>query len=203
MRDVDRALADIADIRSQIASDKMFRGFGPLVIAVTGGLAVLVAFAQASLTGLTSTPMRFVMVWIALAAVSACLIGAEMFACSRRHHGGLADSMTFNAIEQFVPAGLVGAALTYFFFAFTSTNVWMLPGLWQILIALGLFAGRNTLPRRVVLVGAWYLVAGLAVFALASQTQILSPWHMGLPFGGGQLLMAAMLYLAKETRHDG
>ena len=73
----------------------------------------------------------------------------------------------------------------------------MLPGLWQIFVALGLFAAVRCLPRAVMLAGAWYLLAGTAVLILASEDEALSPWLMGLPFGAGQLLMAAALHFAE------
>ena len=47
MRDLDKALADITKIRSQIAQGSMFRGFGPSVIALSGFMALLTAIAQA------------------------------------------------------------------------------------------------------------------------------------------------------------
>ena len=72
----------------------------------------------------------------------------------------------------------------------------MLPGLWKILVSLGIFASARSLPRTVTLGGAWYFVAGFACLLLASQSHALSPWIMGVPFVAGQLLMAAILYLA-------
>src|SRR5260370_41457455 len=38
MRDLDKALADIFAIRSQIAAGTAFRGYGPATVAATGGL---------------------------------------------------------------------------------------------------------------------------------------------------------------------
>ena len=72
----------------------------------------------------------------------------------------------------------------------------MLPGLWQLLVSLGVFASARSLPRTVALAGAWYFVAGFATLLLASSTHALSPWTMGLPFAVGQLFMAAILYFA-------
>jgi uncharacterized membrane protein (DUF485 family) len=86
---------------------------------------------------------------------------------------------------------------------FAPETLWMLPGLWQILVSLGIFASVRSLPRTVALVGAWYFVAGFAVLILASQSHGLSPWTMGLPFAVGQSLMAAILYVASgETDAD-
>ena len=70
----------------------------------------------------------------------------------------------------------------------------MLPGLWQIFYSLGLFAACRSLPRPMRAAAAWYLVAGLASLAFASEANALSPWAMALPFGIGQFLMAALLY---------
>src|SRR2546430_13837008 len=46
MRDLDKALADIFAIRSQIAAGTAFRGYGPATVAATGGLALFTALFQ-------------------------------------------------------------------------------------------------------------------------------------------------------------
>jgi hypothetical protein len=70
----------------------------------------------------------------------------------------------------------------------------MVPGLWQIVFSLGFFASCRSLPRAMYAVGVWYLAAGLVCLAVGSDARPLSPWAMGIPFGIGQLLMAALLY---------
>jgi hypothetical protein len=47
MKDLERALADITAIRSQIARGTQFRGYGPITVAATGLLALLAAASQA------------------------------------------------------------------------------------------------------------------------------------------------------------
>jgi hypothetical protein len=42
-------------------------------------------------------------------------------------------------------------------------------------------------------VGVWYLVCGLVCLTIAGGSHLLSPWEMGIPFGIGQLLVAAVL----------
>lgn len=197
MREIDRALDDITNIRTQLAAGTMFRGFGPIVIAVTGGLAIVTAAAQSIWSAmLAGGPMVFLACWIVTAMVAAGLIGAEMSARSRRHHGGLADAMIWNAIEQFLPAGAAGVAIACVLLNFAPGSHWMLPGLWQMLVALGLFASARSLPRAMAFVGGWYFMAGISVLIIASFSQSLSPWLMGLPFAVGQFLMAAVLHFA-------
>src|SRR5262249_60450268 len=47
MHDLDKALADITEIRSQLARGIEFRGYGPLTVAATGVLALAAAALQA------------------------------------------------------------------------------------------------------------------------------------------------------------
>ncbi len=77
----------------------------------------------------------------------------------------------------------------------------MLPGLWQIFFGLGIFASCRLLPRPTFWVAVFYLGTGLTVLALAGGDNALSPWAMGLPFGAGQLLAAAVLYCTLEREH--
>jgi hypothetical protein len=202
MSDLDKALADILAIRSQIAAGTAFQGYGPTAVAVTGGLALVTAAAQALwLEDPTGQPLTFLAGWIAAAMFSAAIIWIEMLARSRRHHSGLADAMIHNAIEQFLPAGAAGAFLALVLVRFAPETLWMLPGLWQVLVSLGIFASARSLPRTVVVAGAWYLVAGLGVLMLASDGHALSPWTMGLPFAVGQFLIAAILHVASSETH--
>ena len=197
MRDLDKALADIIAIRSQLAAGTAFRGYGPAAVAATGVVALVTAFLQFHwLDDPTHNPIAFFAGWAAAAMLSAVMIWVEMRARLRRHHSGLADAMIYQAIEQFLPAGIAGVLLAAMLWKFAPETLWMLPGLWQILVSLGVFASVRSLPRSVAFAGAWYFVAGFAVLILASQSHALSPWTMGLPFAAGQSLMAAILYFA-------
>jgi hypothetical protein len=192
--DLDKALADIVAIRSQIARDTTFRGLGFATVIATGGIALATAVGQAFWLGdPNSRPVLFFGLWIAAALVAFALIGVEALRRTRRLHAGLADAMVLNAIEVFLPSAGAGACLGLVIARFAPNEVWMLPGLWQVMVGLGLFASSRILPRAVQAVGAWYLLAGLACLALAAETQSLSPWTMGLPFVIGQAALAAIV----------
>lgn len=195
MLDLDKALADITAIRNQIARGAEFRGYGPMTIAATGMLAIVAGIAQtiwlpdpeAAITG-------YLALWIATAALSVVLVGTEMVLRSRRIHRGLADEMIYTATEQFIPAGVAGALVTFVIYRFAPESLWMLPGLWQIIFSLGFFASCRTLPRPMFGAGVWYLVTGLACLAFANDEGAFSPWAMAVPFGIGQFYMAGVLY---------
>ena len=195
MRDLDKALADISAIRNQMARGAEFRGYGPATVGATGVLAVLAALAQ--MVWVPNPAMdtgAYLALWFATATVSVVLIGIEMGARTRRVHSGLADEMIHAATEQFIPAAVAGALLTVVLFRFAPHDLWMLPGLWQILFSLGFLASCRSLPRPLYAIGVWYLSAGLMSLALSSGAYAFSPWIMAVPFGLGQLSMAAILY---------
>jgi hypothetical protein len=103
--------------------------------------------------------------------------------------------MVQSAAEQLLPAAVAGGLLTIVLVHYAPQSLWMLPGLWQIVLSLGVFAACRMLPAPLFAVGVWYLGTGLACLAFASDAHALSPWAMGLPFGVGQLLAAALIYL--------
>jgi hypothetical protein len=196
---LDKALADILAIRNQLAAGTAFQGYGPTAVAATALVALITALLQFLWLGdPTAHPLAFLFGWTAAALVSAALIFVEMRARSLRHHSGLADAMVQQAVEQFLPAGVAGVLLAVMLWKFAPETLWLLPGLWQVLVSLGIFASARSLPRSVALVGAWYFIAGFTVLILGSAHHTLSPWTMGLPFVIGQSLMAALLHIASE-----
>lgn len=196
-RDLDKALADIIAIRSQLAAGTAFAGYGPAAVAATAFVALITAVAQYFwLDDPTGHPLTFLFGWAVAALLSAAMIFSEMIARSRRHHSGLADAMIHQAVEQFLPAAVAGVLLAVMLWKFAPESLWLLPGLWQVLVSLGVFASVRSLPRSVALAAAWYFVAGFVVLLLASHSHMLSPWTMGLPFVIGQSLMATILYFA-------
>jgi hypothetical protein len=193
MLDLDRALDEIRAMRSQIARGTEFRGYGPVALAATGILAVVASLIQAQWIATPLADIRdYLALWIATAALSALIIGIDVLTRTRRIHTGLADEMIRAAIEQMLPALAAGVLLTVTVVRFSPQHIAMLPGLWQILLGLGVFASCRSLPAPLVAVGAWYLFAGLTCTALADLDP-LSPVAMGLPFGVGQLLTAVLI----------
>ncbi len=204
MRDLEKALADISEIRSQMARGTEFRGYGPATLAATGGLALLTAVGQAFwLRHPAEHVGLYIALWGATAAISVMLIGLDMILRSRRIHSGLAQEMIWSAVEQFLPAGVAGGLLTLTLLQYSPDDLWMLPGLWQIVFSLGVFACCRFLPRAIFAVGIWYLLAGLACLVLAQGGDAFSPWAMGVPYGVGQLLVAAILQRNAAGETDG
>jgi hypothetical protein len=195
MKELQQALSEIHSIRNQVARGTEFRGYGPASIAASGILALLVAAVQAQWTAAHGKAdlWSWIAVWAGAAAVSVLLSAIETFARARRMHMGFAREMVQSAVAQFLPAVAVGFLLTVVMVRVAPQDCWMLPGLWQLIFSLGVFASCRFLPRQMFAVGVWYLAAGLFCLAAGSAARALSPWMMGIPFGVGQLLVAAVL----------
>jgi hypothetical protein len=202
LSDLRQALAEINAIRTQVARDTQFRGYGPVSIAASGVLALLVAAIQSYLIKNNHDFGSSLVIWVITAAVVVGLTATETINRARRVHRGLASEMIHSAAEQFLPALVVGVLLTAVLLWAAPAELWMLPGLWQLLFSLGVFASCRFLPRQTVAVGIWYLVAGLTCLVLQSDSKTFSPWSMGIPFGIGQLFVAAVLQFGPEKSSE-
>jgi hypothetical protein len=193
------ALSQIADIRQQVARTATFRGYRAATTAFSGIVAVVTAGVQALWLGPTVTHVdRYLYLWLAAALVSMAVVGTEMTIRVRRAASELQRDLTLAAVEQFVPCLVAGLLLTIVLTQFAPTTVWMLPGLWMILFAMGVYSSRRALPRLAGLVGGFYLLAGLTVLAMERRAG-LRPWTMGSVFGVGQLMAAGLLWYVERS----
>jgi hypothetical protein len=202
MNDLYKALGDISSIRRQMASTTEFRGYGPATLATTSVFAILAAGAQALwLPDSGNHISTYLSIWIVTAVLSAALTGVQMYTRTRRIHSGLSDEMLRMAVVQFLPAAGAGLLLTIVFLRYVPLAIWMLPGLWQVTFSLGVFSSCRFLPRPMIAAGAWYLLTGLSCIAIGGS-RALSPWTMGISYGAGQLLVAAILFFNSEEDED-
>ncbi len=202
-RDLHKALSEIQAIRGQIARGAEFRGYGPATLTATGALATLAALVQSALvTDPLHHVLKYLAIWVATAALSVSIIAVETLARARRLHSGFAYPMIQSAIEAFAPSIVAGLMLTVVLLRSAPGATWMLPGLWQVVFSLGVFASCRFLPRATFITGVWYLGCGLLYLTMGPGERALSPWSMGLPFGLGQVFVAAVLHFDPEPADE-
>ncbi len=196
------ALTQITEIRLQLARTEVFRGYRAMPVAFSGVVALVAGLVQAAtIADPVSQVGAYLSLWIGAAVLSATAAGLEMVVRARTSSSSMTREMTWLALEQFCPSLVAGALLTVVLVRAVPESLWMLPGLWQIVYSLGIFASCRLLPRATFWVAAFYLVTGLAALALARGDAALCPWAMALPFGAGQMLAAAVLYSTLERDH--
>ena len=198
---LDEALAQISEIRQQMARAQVFRGYRSATTAFTALVALAAAGAQARWVPEPTKHLdTYLVVWCAAAILGAAVVGVEMAVRSARSGSSLQRQITLVVVDQFAPSLAAGALVTFVVAQFAPGAGWMMPGLWAVLFSLGLFASRRFMPRGVFLLAGYYLLAGLACLTL-EPAQALSPWTMGGMFGAGQLLTALFLYWTLERGH--
>jgi len=198
--ELEDALARISEIRVQMARTCVFRGYRSVPIALSGGLAFLAgAIQKAVVADPAAHPIPWLELWVGTAVLSVALCAFEMVVRHTRSPSVLERERIRLAVGQFLPAIVAGGLLTVVIMLFADLrSVTLLPGLWSVLMGLGVFASLSLLPRAVLAVGLWYVGAGLAVIVLARGPHALSPLAMSVPFGVGQILGAAVLYFTLE-----
>ena len=203
MHPLDKALGDIHSIRRQVARTTEFRGYGAATLAATGVFAMIAAAAQYLLLPDPANHLgNYLRIWGTTAVVSATLIGMQTLTRTRRMHSDLADEMILMAVEQFLPSVGAGALVSIVLIRFVPGSAWLLPAFWQITFSLGVFASCRFLPRPMAVAGAWYLLTGLTCVGLG-DARALTPWTMGIAYGVGQLIVAAvLLWGSKEDRDE-
>jgi len=197
------ALTQISEIRRQVARTEVFRGYRSMPVAFSGVLALAAAGFQAVWLPEAEKNIRaYLTLWLGAAVISALAAGMEMALRCRKSISSIYRDITWLAVGQFVPCLAAGALVTVVLAVYARDVLWLLPGLWQILFSLGIFASHRLLPRAIFGVALFYMVTGLLCLAFAQGEAALSPWAMGIPFGVGQLYAAAILYWTLERTHE-
>lgn len=187
----------ISTIRTQLAATDRLRGLRAVPIAFSGVLALLAAWAQDLWIADPGAAMgRYLLLWVGAAAISALAAGLELTRRVRESGSRLSIANALVAAQQFSPCLVAGAIVTVFVATRLPEQLWLLPGLWQILFGLGNLAACRLLPGPAIAVGVVYLAAGTVSLWLGDAA--LTPLAMGLPFALGQGLLAALLWWHHE-----
>jgi hypothetical protein len=196
------ALSQIAEIRLQMARTELFRGFRAVPVAFSGLLALFAGVVQATwISDPGEQIAAYLTLWVGAAVISAFAAGFEMLMRARAQGSSLNLEITWLALGQFLPCLVAGGLVTLVLLITSPDTLWILPGIWQILFSLGIFASYRLLPRPTFGVAVFYLASGATCLALARGSTALSPWAMAVPFGVGQLYAAAVLYWTLERVH--
>ncbi len=197
------ALAQIADIRIRMAEAEVFRGYRSVPIAFSGMLAIGAGVVQPYwVSDPANNVLAYCTVWIVVAMLS--IVAAGLAMVLRDRYGGVSQTreVTLFAISQLAPSLVAGALVTGVIVRFAPEAAALLPGLWQVLFSLGLFASYRLLPRAIGVVAFFYLVSGIVVMIVCRGEWALAPCAMGLPFGIGESAAACILYWNLERSHE-
>jgi hypothetical protein len=192
-----QALAQIAEIRDQLARTDVYRGYRSVPVAACGAIGLVAAWFQPDFSG---DPAGFVIYWMTI-AVSAGFVGvSEIVYNYIVHDESAARRRTRRVVGQLLPSLLGGALIALAVLRTNPAFVMFLPGIWSTCFGIGIFASRTYLVRASEWVALYYYAAGAVLLWFAGPVTLTS-WAVGLTFGLGQLMTAAVLYWSLE--HEG
>jgi hypothetical protein len=197
---VSHALGQIAHIHEHLAKVEVYRGFHPQCVLASGLLGVVAAAIQPWLVG--DEPLAFVRYWLMVAAACGTAgVSATVHAYFVRD-GEFARRKTWRVGVQFAPCVAAGLVVTVLVPRLSASAVNLLPGLWEMLFGLGVFAARPYLPRATGWVGLYYLTCGALLLAAAPADLSRAGWAVGGVFAAGQFATAWVLHRNEERAAD-
>lgn len=201
--DLHEALTQISEIREQVARTETFRGYRAAPVAFSGVVACLAAaFQQVLIPEPAANLPAYLGLWIGAALLSMAVTGLAMYWHCQKSTSSLTRPNTILAIGQFLPSVVAGGLVTFVLFQLLPSALWLLPGLWSIFFSLGIFASYRLLPKATFWVGVFYMMGGVLCMVWARGEFEYSAWAMGVPFGVGQFISAAILYWTLERNGD-
>jgi len=135
-----------------------------------------------------------VKLWGGMLLVGSLSILSEAVGRARRQHRTMARAMLASALRTVAPTGFACLVVTAVVLGRAPQFVWVLPGLWQILVGIAAFASYATMPRGIGWPALFYLGAGAMVLALSASRGALDPVLCGAPFIIGHLWIAFLLH---------
>ncbi|HTJ28566.1 MAG TPA: hypothetical protein VMA36_20600 [Candidatus Limnocylindria bacterium] len=201
--DVTRALADLDEVRSRIASVQRVRGLSGAAALASGIGALgsgLVQLAVVPHPSGAEDGARYVAIWIACLAFALAINYGAIAVWLIRHWSARSQAELRTVGMTILPAIVAGGAFTAALLS--RGEIGLLPGIWCTCYALGLLASRSMAPRGFVPVALAFAATGIALL-FAPATNALAWWVMPMTFGLGQLVIAALIArdeFAREVR---
>jgi hypothetical protein len=130
-----------------------------------------------------------------VAGLNVVLIGGVVGAAHLREPDACARRHTRQVVGQFVPCLAAGAAVSLTLPALDPGLVRLLPGIWALLLGLGVFASRPYLARATGWVALFFILSGTALLAFPVNDLTRLGLANGAVFGVGLLAAAVVLHL--------
>jgi len=198
--DVSRAIADLDEVRSRLASVQRFRGLsGPAALA--SGLGALgtgaVQLAVIPHPAGAEDASRYVALWIACLAFALAVNYGAVAVWLVRNWSSRTRTELRTAAFAILPSITAGGVLTAALLA--RGEIGMLPGTWALCYGLGLIAARAMLPRGMIGIALGFAAVGSALL-FSAGANALAWWVMPLTFGFGQIGIATLLLRDEAQR---
>lgn len=193
MTDLERALADIAEVRERLGHVQRFRGYSAIAAAISGAFAMAAGALQALIVPHVRDAHQghlYFALWFACCSASV-LVNYGAIAHWYVNDATARDRWQTTTVGlSMLPALILGAVLS---FAFLHADLYaFLPGVWYGCYGVGLFASRTMVPRAVVPIAAAFMIAGMGLLFVPAAIA-LQWWVLPIGFGAGQLAIGFII----------
>jgi len=192
--EVERALADLAEVRDRLAECQQFKGYSGPAAAASGAIAIVAGIAQFAVVPRPSTladDRTYLLVWFACLAIALALNYGAIGIWYARSGAAQERVRARSAGVTLLPAIVLGAVFSLALIL--HGQIWMLPGVWYASYAVGLYASRSLVPKGALPLAAAFGIAGAVLLLAPDPTFPLSWWIMPLGFGFGQIYIGWLL----------
>ena len=201
--EVERALADLVEVRDRLASVQRFRGYSSRVAALMGVISLVGGAAQAAIVPHPSAiadVRPYLTIWLSCLAAALALYYGNLFTWYARNNGRHARYQSRTVSLSILPALALGAVLSLA--VYLQGVPAMLPGIWYACYGLGLFASRTLLPKGAMYAAAMFGLIGSALLLMPNQWLAMTWWVMAAGFAIGQFWIARLIALETETENQ-
>ena len=180
--EVEDALRQVRAMREAALERSKFRGYSGTARMV-GGIAALAGAVLLDAPWFPRVPLAHLAGWAAVLAAALALNYGALLLWFWRAPGVRRDSLKLMPVLDAMPALAAGALVSLALIAHGQYD--LLFGVWMTLYGIAHAPYRRTLPRAILAIGAFYVIAG-AVCLFHPAVTFVNPWPMGLVFFAGE-----------------
>src|SRR5215472_1351260 len=199
--EVERALADLAEVRDRLAECQQFKGYSGPAAAASGVIALvagLVQFVFVPHPASAADDRTYLFVWFACLAAALILNYGAIAVWYARTGAAQERVRARSAGVALLPAIVLGAVLSLALIL--HGIIWMLPGVWYASYAVGLYASRALVPKGALPLAAAFGIVGAVLLLWPTASLPLAWWVMPLGFGFGQIYIGWLLLRELEVQ---
>ncbi len=192
--EVERALADLEEVRDRLAGVQRFRGYSSRVAVASGAFAIAGGVVQGLLVPVPHSAgdiRLYLIIWMACLGAALAVYYGNLALWHSRKSGLGARAQTKTVSITILPALGLGAVLSVA--AYLHGVPSLLPGVWYACYGLGLYASRNMVPPGVMPIAAAFWIVGAFLLLVPSATLPLTFWVMPAGFSIGQFAIGWLI----------
>lgn len=192
---IQHAIAQVRELQQAIIEKQRFKGYSGRARAISGTLALLMAFIM-SLPSFPQTATSHIAGWGVIFLIGLLLNFGVLIHWFLFDPKVQRDIRRLKPVVDALPPLFVGVVLTVSMIL--AGEYRFLFGIWMSLFGLANLSTRHALPKRIWMVGVFYITFGMLCL-LSPEIAINNPWPVGIVFFIGEWVGGIVLHFDDTT----